>query len=66
MAQTVKNLPKLRRLGFDPWIGKIPWRREGLPTPVFLLLKSQGWRRLVGYGKDLDITEHLTHTYNPI
>ena len=24
-----------RRPGFDPWIGKIPWRRERLPTPVF-------------------------------
>ena len=23
------------RPGFDPWIGKIPWRREGLSTPVF-------------------------------
>ena len=23
------------RLGFDPWVGKIPWRRERLPTPVF-------------------------------
>ena len=21
--------------GFDPWMGKIPWRREKLPTPVF-------------------------------
>ena len=20
---------------FDPWVGKIPWRRERLPTPVF-------------------------------
>ena len=19
----------------DPWVGKIPWRRERLPTPVF-------------------------------
>ena len=24
------------RPGFDPWAGKIPWRRERLPTPVFL------------------------------
>ena len=24
-----------RRPGFDPWLGKIPWRRERLPTPVF-------------------------------
>ena len=23
------------RPGFDPWVGKIPWRRESLPTPVF-------------------------------
>ena len=22
-------------LGFNPWVGKIPWRRERLPTPVF-------------------------------
>jgi len=23
------------RPGFDPWVGKIPWNRERLPTPVF-------------------------------
>ena len=23
------------RPGFDPWVGKIPWKRESLPTPVF-------------------------------
>ena len=23
------------RPGFDPWVGKIPWRRERPPTPVF-------------------------------
>ena len=35
VAQLVKNLLACGRLGFDPWIGKIPWRREQLPTPVF-------------------------------
>ena len=25
-----------KRRGFDPWVGKIPWRREQQPTPVFL------------------------------
>ena len=25
-----------RRPGFDPWVGKIPWRRKWQPTPVFL------------------------------
>ena len=24
------------RPGFDPWVGKIPWRRAWQPTPVFL------------------------------
>ena len=38
-----------RRLRFDPWIGKISWRREWQPTPVFLLGKSHGQRRLAGY-----------------
>ena len=35
VAQLVKNPPECRRPGFDPWVGKIPWRRERLPTPVF-------------------------------
>ena len=26
-----------RRHGFDPWVGKIPWRREWLPTPYRVL-----------------------------
>ena len=38
-----------RRPGFDPWVGKIPWRRKWQPTPVFLPGKSYGQRRLVGY-----------------
>ena len=25
-----------RRLGYDPWVRKIFWRREWLPTPIFL------------------------------
>ena len=37
------------RLRFDPWVGKIPWRRKWQPTPVFLPGKSHGQRSLVGY-----------------
>ena len=29
-----------KRFGFDPWVGKIPWRRAWEPTPVFLCGKS--------------------------
>ena len=38
-----------RRCGLDPWVGKIPWRREWQLTPVSLLEKSDGQRSLVGY-----------------
>ena len=45
----VKNPPANRRGGFDPWVGKIPWRREWQPTPIFLPGKSPGQRSLAGY-----------------
>ena len=32
----VKNLPAMWRPGFNPWVGKIPWRRAWQNTPVFL------------------------------
>ena len=34
---------------FDPWVGKIPWRRKWQPTPVFLPEEFHGRRSLVGY-----------------
>ena len=37
VAQLVKNPHAMQeRPGFNSWIGKIPWRRDKLPTPVFL------------------------------
>ena len=38
-----------RRCGFSPWVGEIPWRRKGQPTPVFLPGKSHGQGSLSGY-----------------
>ena len=35
VAHLVKNPLQCRRPKFDPWVGKIPWRRERLLTPVF-------------------------------
>ena len=49
VAQTEKNLPACSSPGFCPWIGKIPWRREWLPTPVFLPGEFHGQRSLAGY-----------------
>ena len=48
-----------RRLGFDSWIGKIPWRRERLPTPVFWPRKFHGLYSPWGC-KESDTTEQLS------
>ena len=54
-----------RRPGFNPWVGKIPWRREWLPDPVFLPGEFHGQRSLVCYSlwdhKESDMAEQLTH-----
>ena len=51
------------RLGFNPWIGEISWRRKWQPTPVLLSGKSHEQRNLVGYSpwgrKESDTTEWL-------
>ena len=50
-----------RRQRFDPWVGKVPWRRAWQPTPVSLSGESHGQRSLVGYSpwsyKELDKSE---------
>ena len=47
-----------RRLWFDPWVGKIPYRRKWQPIPVFLPGKSRGQRSLVGYRPQDRIVRH--------
>ena len=61
------------RPGFNPWVGKIAWRRQWQTTPVFLPGKSNGWRSLVSYSpwghKESETTERLHfhfHEYNKI
>ena len=48
-----KNPPAVkeifRRFGFDPWVGKIRWRRKWQLTPVFLPGESHRQRSLAGY-----------------
>ena len=64
----VKNLPAnagdIKRHACDPWVRKNPWRREWLPTPVFLPKESHGQRSLAGYSpwgrEQSDPTEQLT------
>ena len=57
---------KEQRHGFNPWVRKIPWRRKGQPTPVFLPGELRGQRSLAGYNpwgcKELDTTEWLSYT----
>ena len=38
----IKNPPAMQASGFNPWVGKIPWRRIWQPIPVFLPGESLG------------------------
>ena len=68
MAAAFTTLCKLTNLrlcrGAEFWVGKISWRREWQPTPVFWLGESHGQRSLVGYSlwgdNELFMTERLT------
>ena len=57
-----------RRCRFDPWVGKIPWRRKWQPTPPFLPGNSPVQNCLVGYSpwghKEWNTAEH-THIAFP-
>ena len=63
------NAADARDLGFNPWfnplVGKIPWRREWQPTPVFLPEEFHGQRSLTSYSQQVckesgttEVTEH--------
>ena len=60
--------PQCGRPRFNPWVGKIPWRRKWQPTPVLLPGKYNEWRSLVGYSpwgcKESDMTEPLYFKLN--
>ena len=58
VAQTIKKLPASGRPGFSPWVEKISWRRERLPTPVFCPGEFNGLYNPWGC-KQLDTTEWL-------
>ena len=62
VAQLVKNPPASGRPGFIPWVGKIPWRRERLPTPVFSPGEFHGLHSPWGH-KELDTTDRLSRSF---
>ena len=49
VPQMVKNLPVMQGTQVQSWVRKMPWRREVVPTPVFLPGEFHGLRRLAGY-----------------
>ena len=52
------------RPGFNPWVGKIPWRRKWQPTPGFLLGESHGeawWATVHGVAKSWTQLSNFTY-----
>ena len=66
VAQMVKNL-QCKKPRFNPWVGKFPWRGEGLPTPVFLPGEFHGQSSQMPYspwgGEELETNEQLTLSF---
>ena len=58
-AQLVKNPPAMQETWVQPWVGKICWRRERLPTPVLWPGESHRLYSPRGH-KELDRTERLS------
>ena len=58
VCQSIKKPPAMQRPGFDPWVNKMSWRREQLPTPVFWPREFHGPYSAWGH-KELD-TERLS------
>ena len=46
---------RCRRRRFNPWVGKIPWRRAQQPTLVFLPGESHGQNSLEGTVDQIDL-----------
>ena len=57
-----------RRPGFDPWVGKVPWRRAWQPTPGFLPGEAPWLEEPAGYSPwghiESDTTEQLSTAQN--
>ena len=61
MAQVVESSLQCGRPGFNPWVGKIPWRREWLPTPVPIPVSGlENSMDSMRNHKELDTTERLS------
>ena len=62
MAQLVKNLPAMQETWVRPWVGKISWGWENLPTPVFWPREFHGLYSPWG-SKESDTTDSPFSTY---
>ena len=65
LNRTELSMWRHKRCWFDPWVGKIPWKRAWQPTPVFLFGQFHEQRSLEAYGplahRGSDMTEESTN-----
>ena len=59
----VRNLPAMQDTQADPWIRKIPWRREWKPTPVSLPGESHGLKGMAGCSPWGRMQEEIMEAY---
>ena len=60
-----------KRLGFDPWVGKVPWRKKQQPSPLFLpgnsMDRGTWWATVHRFAKSRtrlsDSAQHVAKSY---
>ena len=66
VVQLVRICLQWGRTGFNPWVGKIPWRRERLPTPVFWPGEFHGLCSPWGHKEWTQLREFHTHSLSSV
>ena len=60
----IKNLPEMQELMFDPWVGKVPWKRGMAPHSSILAWRIPGTEEPGGYSpwgyRESDMTKRLS------
>ena len=67
VAQIVKNLSARQETRFNPWVGKIPWRRKWQTAPSILawkILQTENPGRLQSMGSESGMTDWLTLSFS--
>ena len=64
--ESISQCRRHKKLWFNAWVKKIPWRRKWQPTPVLLPEQIHEQRNLVGYSPQVLKESDTTDTHRSL